>query len=372
MPCGRVAVVTEHVTVELGERRYPILIGANLLREPRSLLTHLGGRQACIVTNDTVAPLYLDVARTALQGAEIDVCVLPDGEAHKTLATYANVIDHLMRNRHSRATTLVALGGGVVGDIAGFAAATYQRGVGFLQVPTTLLAQVDSSVGGKTGVNHPAGKNMIGAFYQPRAVVIDTATLATLPEREYLAGVAEVIKYGVIRDRPFFEWLEQNADALRGRDASVLARVIKTSCAIKAAVVGADERESGERAILNFGHTFGHALEAVTGFGTVLHGEAVAIGMVMASDLSARLGRMPVTDARRVKQLIARVGLPTAAPSRLDSRALIEAMAMDKKSVDGNIRLVLANGLGAVDVVDGIERKLILATLERGDQLCDV
>jgi 3-dehydroquinate synthase len=361
--------VTERLTVDLGARSYPILIGANVLREPDVLTSHLAGRQACIVTNETIAPLYLNDVRATLANTHVDVCILPDGEAHKTLATYSRVIDHLMANRHGRTTTLVALGGGVIGDITGFAAATYQRGVGFVQVPTTLLAQVDSSVGGKTGVNHPAGKNMIGAFYQPRAVVIDTATLATLPEREYLAGVAEVIKYGIIRDRAFFEWLELNADALCKRDVDALARVIHTSCAIKARIVGADERESGERAILNFGHTFGHALEAVTGFSVMLHGEAVAIGMVMAADLSARLGRMSVDDARRVKRLIARTGLPTAPPA-LDSAALLDAMTMDKKSVDGRIRLVLADGIGMADVVDGVERALIVATLGRGERLC--
>jgi 3-dehydroquinate synthase len=364
--------VIEQLRVDLGERSYPILIGDGLLREPRRLVPFLGGRQACVVTNETVAPLFLDALRAgALSGVTLDVCVLPDGEGHKTLETYGRVIDHLMAHRHSRATTVVALGGGVVGDIAGFAAATYQRGVGFVQVPTTLLAQVDSSVGGKTGVNHPTGKNMVGAFYQPRCVLIDTATLSTLPPREFRAGIAEVVKYGIIRDRPFFEWLETHAESVAARDPWALVHVIRTSCATKASVVGADERESGERAILNFGHTFGHALEAVAGFGELLHGEAVAIGMVMAVDLSARLGRLPAVDARRVKGLLQRFGLPVRAPATLDTVATLDAMAMDKKAVDGELRLVLAGPLGRVEVVEGVARDLILRTLDGGDRLCD-
>ena len=360
----------DRLTVELGARSYPIVVGRGLLDDSRHFVPHLAGKQVCIVTNDTVAALYLDRLRATLKGLVVDACVLPDGEQHKTLATYERVVDHLMAHRHGRQTTVVALGGGVVGDIAGFAAATYQRGVAFIQVPTTLLAQVDSSVGGKTGVNHPTGKNMIGAFHQPRCVVIDTQTLATLPAREYRAGLAEVVKYGVIRDRTFFEWLERNVGALLAREAEPLVHVIRTSCSIKASVVGADERESGERAILNFGHTFGHALETTAGFGALLHGEAVAIGMVMAADLSAALGRVTHADALRIKRLIERLGLPVRAAIAVDAAAIADAMAMDKKAVAGNIRLVLVEAIGKVSLVDDVPRDLVVRTVQKDDRLC--
>ena len=363
--------MVERLTVELGERSYPIEIGRNLLCEPSRFARHVAGGRVCIVTNETVAAhRHLDALRAGLGNLAVDVCVLPDGEAHKTLATYAHVIDHLLQHRHGRSATLVALGGGVVGDIAGFAAATYQRGIALIQVPTTLLAQVDSSVGGKTGVNHPGGKNMIGAFHQPRLVVVDTDTLATLPRREFLAGLAEVIKYGVIVDAEFFDWLERHLDAVLMMEPHALSHAIHTCCAIKARVVGADERESDERAILNFGHTFGHAIEAVSGFGAVLHGEAVAMGMVMAADLAAHMGHWPFTDALRVKRLLERAGLPVSAPPELDPEQLLAAMAMDKKALEGSIRFVLPESLGRVTVTDHVDRAQVRATLLRGERLC--
>lgn len=365
------SLVNERLDVALGERSYPIFIGANLLDERGLLDAYVVGDQVMVVTNETVAPLYLDRVRELLTLRKVDVCIIPDGEQHKTLATYARVIDELMALRHNRTTTLVALGGGVVGDLTGFAAATYQRGVAFVQIPTTLLAQVDSSVGGKTGVNHPGGKNMIGAFYQPRCVVADTALLETLPRREFLAGVAEVVKYGAIRDREFFGWLEGNGAALVERRSDVLIHAIRVSCAIKADVVAADEREAGVRAILNFGHTFGHALEALTGYRRYLHGEAVAIGMAMASDLSARLGWLPWADARRVRDLLETCGLPARPPADIEGEALRRAMGMDKKVVDGRLRLVLIRSIGAAEATDAIDDTALRATLDAHDHLCD-
>ncbi|MCY4563240.1 MAG: 3-dehydroquinate synthase, partial [Gammaproteobacteria bacterium] len=285
--------------VELGVRSYPILIGAGLLGRAGILAPFLAGNQVMVVTNRTVAPLYLKALRSALGDVRADVFELDDGETFKTLENYSRIIDALLDRRHNRSTTVVALGGGVVGDIAGFAAATYQRGVRCIQVPTTLLAQVDSSVGGKTAVNHPLGKNMIGAFHQPGCVLADTDTLATLPEREYRAGLAEVLKYGIIWDESFFSWMETSASALLSRQTDAVAHAIRTSCATKAQVVAADERESGMRAILNFGHTFAHAIETLTGYGRLLHGEAVAIGMALAVDCSLRHGLFAERDAAR-------------------------------------------------------------------------
>lgn len=276
--------------VELGDRRYPLYIGPGLLGQAELLRPHIAGRQVLVVTNTTVAPLYLERTCAALQGLRYEAVILPDGERYKTLETLDAVFTALLEKRFDRHCTILALGGGVIGDLAGFAAACYQRGVDFIQVPTTLLAQVDSSVGGKTAVNHPLGKNMIGAFYQPRCVLADTETLNTLPDRELSAGLAEVIKYGLIRDRPFLEWLEANLDALLIRDAAALSEAIERSCRNKAEIVAADERETGERALLNLGHTFGHAIETGVGYGQWLHGEAVAAGTVLAADLSARLG----------------------------------------------------------------------------------
>jgi 3-dehydroquinate synthase len=357
--------MTARLVVDLGARSYPIVVGSGALREAAVFEPYLVGRRVCVVTNETIAPLHLDVLRNALSGSEVDVCVLPDGEQYKSLETYARVLDHLIEHRHDRTTTLLALGGGVVGDIAGFVAATYQRGVGLIQVPTTLLAQVDSSVGGKTAVNHPHGKNLIGAFHQPRLVVADLDTLATLPQREYLCGMAEIIKYGVIRDAEFFVWLEAHADALLARDPAALTHAIVTSCAIKAAVVAADEREDGIRAILNFGHTFGHAIESSSAY-EFHHGEAVAIGMVMASDLSKRLDWLAPTEAERIGELIERFGLPVALPGNLTAARLAEAMSIDKKVQDGRLRLVLARAIGEVLVTDQFDRSALRATLAAG------
>ncbi|MDE0064913.1 MAG: 3-dehydroquinate synthase [Gammaproteobacteria bacterium] len=349
--------------VALGERSYPVLIGAGLLRQAGVLAPYLAGNQAMVVTNRTVAPLYLDSLRAALGQVRADVFELDDGERFKTLESYSRIVDALLEQRHSRSTTLIALGGGVVGDIAGFVAATYQRGVRFVQVPTTLLAQVDSSVGGKTAVNHPLGKNMIGAFHQPGCVLADTDTLATLPEREYRAGLAEVLKYGVIRDEPFFAWMESGAAGLLRRDPDALAHAIETSCAIKARVVAADERESGLRAILNFGHTFAHAIETLTDYKRLLHGEAVAIGMALAADCSVRHGMIGERDASRVLAVIRALGLPVEVPAGIGASAMLDAMAVDKKAVDGRIRLVLARTIGEASVVQTIERGALLATL---------
>ena len=362
--------MTTQLSVDLGARSYPIVVGTGLLNDAGRFAPFIVGRQVCIVTNETIAPLYLDRLKTTLAEYRVDACVLPDGEEHKTLETYARVMDHLMSHRHNRSTTLIALGGGVVGDITGFAAATYQRGVALIQIPTTLLALVDSSVGGKTAVNHPHGKNMIGAFYQPRLVLADLDTLASLPQREYLAGIAEVVKYGVIRDAKFFAWLEENVAALLARDATALDHAVITSCSIKADVVAGDEREEGARAILNFGHTFGHAIETLTRY-EYLHGESVAIGMVMAADLSVRIGLLSRADARRIKTLIASFGLPVAPPRNLTAAAMRTSMGMDKKVVDGRLRLVLTRSLGDALVTDQFDVAAFDATLMAHGKLCE-
>ena len=335
------------VNVALGERSYAIHIGQGLLASLPSLLADLAISRIALVTNSTLAPLFLDTVQTALAGAGVRVVpiVLPDGEAHKTLATWSSVLDQMLAARLDRKSAVVALGGGVIGDIAGFAAATFQRGIALIQIPTTLLSQVDSSVGGKTGVNHPLGKNMIGAFYQPRLVVIDTGTLSTLPERELRAGLAEVIKYGLIGDAPFFDWLEINMPLLLARDPGALAHAIEVSCRHKAGVVARDETEQGERALLNLGHTFGHAIETGLGYGEWLHGEAVAAGSVLAARLSSRLGWLGSKDEERIVRLFNAAGLPTVAPSFGAGRYL-ELMAHDKKTVAGNLRLILLRGIG--------------------------
>lgn len=359
------------VEVALGERSYPIHLGYGLLRQPELLRGCVRGRQVAIISNDVVAPLYLQPVRDALEADhQVDVFLMADGEQHKNLDTYARLMDFLLEHRHNRTTTLLALGGGVVGDLTGFAAATFQRGVDFVQIPTTLLAQVDSSVGGKTAVNHPRGKNMIGAFYQPRCVIADAAVLETLPDREYRAGLAEVLKYGVIRDADFFARLEDGADALRERRAGALVDVVRRSCEIKADVVAADERESGIRAILNFGHTFGHAIETLTGYRRFLHGEAVAIGMVMAADLSWRQGLLPGEDARRIRAALAALGLPVT-PPLLAAEAMLAAMGMDKKVLDGRLRLVLATALGSAVVTEDVDPAALSRTLTAGEGLCD-
>lgn len=332
------------------------------------MLPLIRGKRVAIVTNTTVAPLYLAAVRRTLHDHEPVEIVLPDGEEHKSLSVLDRVYDVLLRERCDRRTTIIALGGGVIGDIAGFAAATYQRGVPFIQAPTTLLAMVDSSVGGKTGVNHPLGKNMIGAFYQPRGVVIDTDTLKTLPDRELSAGLAEVIKYGLIRDPAFFVWLEANLDALLRRNSDAMAYAIQRSCENKAEVVAADERESGVRATLNLGHTFGHAIETGMGYGSWLHGEAVAAGIVMATDLSRRMGWLTEADVLRVERLLTRARLPVRAPASLSQERFLELMAVDKKVQDGQLRLVLLKAIGEAIVTAEFAPAELQATLQFGRQ----
>lgn len=350
--------------VELGDRRYPLYIGSGLLGQAALLRPHIAGRQVLVVSNTTVAPLYLERTCAALQGLRYEAVILPDGERYKTLDTLGAVFTALLEKRFDRHCTILALGGGVIGDLAGFAAACYQRGVDFIQVPTTLLAQVDSSVGGKTAVNHPLGKNMIGAFYQPRCVLADTETLNTLPDRELSAGLAEVIKYGLIRDRPFLEWLEANLDALLIRDAAALSEAIERSCRNKAEIVAADERETGERALLNLGHTFGHAIETGVGYGQWLHGEAVAAGTVLAADLSARLGWLNRAQVERVRTLLARAHLPLDPPPRLTTDDFLRLMAVDKKVQDGRLRLILLRELGQGVIASDVDAQRLRETLD--------
>jgi 3-dehydroquinate synthase len=349
--------------VDVGHSRYPISIGAGLIANRELLDARIGARDLLIVTNTTVAHLYLEKLMGGLAGRRVAECILPDGEQHKTLQTAGWVFDALVGNKMNRDATVLALGGGVVGDIAGFAAACYQRGIGYAQLPTTLLAQVDSSVGGKTGVNHSGGKNLIGAFYQPLCVITDTDTLATLPDRELRAGLAEVIKYGCVWDPLLFDWLDQNMDKLLARDADALTYAIARSCEIKATVVAKDEREHNLRAILNFGHTFGHAVEAATAYETYLHGEAVGLGMLIAADLSHRLGLIDAAVAQRVRDILARTGLPTEAPQIGAARAL-ELMQMDKKVLAGTVRLVLLDRLGRAIVTGDYPPAALDATLE--------
>jgi 3-dehydroquinate synthase len=351
------------LTVDLGERSYPIHIGQDLLDDPALLRPHIHGRQVMVVSNETIAPLYLDRLLALLTEYDVTTVILPDGEQFKNLDTLNTIYTALLEHRMNRGCTLLALGGGVVGDITGFAAASYQRGVAFLQVPTTLLAQVDSSVGGKTGVNHALGKNMIGAFHQPGCVLIDTNTLDTLDDRQLSAGLAEVIKYGLIHDAEFFSWLEQNMAALRSRDKQALAYAIERSCAIKAEIVAADERESGKRALLNLGHTFGHAIETGTGYGNWLHGEAVGAGMIMAADLSLRHGWLTQADVERSKRLITLAGLPTAPPAEMSAQQFIDLMAVDKKAVDSGLRLVLLKSIGHAVVTADYRPDLLATTL---------
>ena len=333
------------LTVELADRSYPINIGAGLLRQQSLLQAAVPARDILLVSNTTVAPLYANAVRQGLSDRRIVEVILPDGEQHKTLANAGRVFDVLIANRFGRDALVLALGGGVVGDLAGFVAACYQRGIDFVQAPTTLLAQVDSSVGGKTAVNHPGGKNLIGAFHQPREVFADTDVLATLPERELSCGLAEIIKYGLLADGAFFAWLEANMDALRRRDPQALVHAIHRSCQIKAQIVGRDEREQGERALLNLGHTFGHAIEAATGYVEWLHGEAVGVGLLLAASMSQRLGALAGSDVARVAALLERAGLRTAAP-RIGATTAAEFMRIDKKVQGGRVRLVLLARLG--------------------------
>jgi 3-dehydroquinate synthase len=332
--------------IDLGERSYPILIGPGLLEQREVLAGAVTAANVLIVTNDTVAPLYLDRLQHGLTAKRVAVVSLPDGEEYKTLGTLGTIFDSLVDQRMNRDACVVALGGGVVGDMAGFAAACYQRGIDYVQVPTTLLAQVDSSVGGKTGVNHPGGKNLIGAFHQPRAVISDTTTLQTLPVRELRAGLAEVVKYGLIDDAGFFEWLEAEVDALLALQPAAIAHAIRRSCEIKARIVAADEREHGQRALLNLGHTFGHAIETAAGYGEWLHGEAVATGTLLAAQLSQRLGWLSAADTQRLSDLYGRIGLPLIAPP-IGARRAHELMGMDKKVAAGRIRLVLLRSIGS-------------------------
>ena len=335
------------LNLDLAERSYPIVVGAGALARADLIAGALTQPRAVIVSNETVAPLHLAKLKAPLTAAGIDTLdvILPDGEEYKDWPTLNRIFDALLANRCERSTTLIALGGGVIGDITGFAAACYQRGVPFIQVPTTLLAQVDSSVGGKTAINHPLGKNMIGAFHQPKLVLADTDTLATLPLREFRSGLAEVIKYGLIRDAAFLAWLEANADALLARDPAALAEAIIRSCRNKAEVVAADERESGERALLNLGHTFGHAIETGCGYGVWLHGEAIAVGTLMAAELSQRLGWIDAATVERIEALFVRCGLPVQGPA-LSVERYLELMAHDKKVQDGKLRLVLLRSAG--------------------------
>jgi shikimate kinase/3-dehydroquinate synthase len=349
--------------VELGERSYPITIGHDLLSNPALLTRHVAGKRVAVVTNDKVGPLYLPRVRKLLEdaGKQVTEIVLPDGEEQKTWASLMKVFDVLLAEKCDRKTTLVALGGGVIGDLTGFAAASYMRGVPFVQIPTTLLSQVDSSVGGKTGINHPLGKNMIGAFYQPQAVIADTATLHTLPPRELAAGLAEVIKHGAIIDAPFFDWIEANIGKLVAKDNAALAYSIQRSCEIKADVVRQDEREGGLRAILNFGHTFGHALENGLGYGQWLHGEAVGCGMVMAADLSHRLGYIDTVSKDRLTALVKAAGLPVTAPD-LGTQRWLELMEVDKKNEGGAIKFILIKPLGQ-PLITNVPQELLLQTL---------
>ena len=351
------------VEVDLGQRSYPIQIGAGLLARA-DIAAHIHGQRALIITNTTIEPLLADTLKARLSAKSVEVLVLPDGEKYKTMASLALIYDHLIGHGHDRKTTLIALGGGVIGDITGFAAATYQRGVNFIQVPTTLLAQVDSSVGGKTAVNHPLGKNMIGAFYQPQAVFIDTDYLATLPAREFAAGMAEVVKYGAIVDGEFFRWLEDNSAALLARHPAALSRAIELSCRAKAAVVSSDETEQGRRAILNFGHTFGHAIETWQNYVGLLHGEAVAVGMLMAARLSALRGWLDGAEVARLQTLLEALQLPVAVPAGMSAADFAQLMLRDKKVLDGQLRLVLLDSLGEAMVVADTPPSLLMQAIE--------
>lgn len=349
--------------VDLADRSYPIFIGEGLLDNSDLLLPYIKGESVLVVTNTTVAPLYLEKLTQHLSGLKCSVIQLPDGEEYKNLETLNDIYTHLLEHRLDRNTTLIALGGGVVGDITGYAAASYQRGVNFIQIPTTVLSQVDSSVGGKTAVNHPLGKNMIGAFHQPQCVIADISTLNTLPRRELSAGIAEVIKYGILGDAEFFAWLEENIEALIRLDADKLIYAIQRSCQNKADIVAQDERESGQRALLNLGHTYGHAIETKMGYGEWLHGEAVAAGIVMAAELSKACGWISSDDLQRITQLIQRGGLPVAPPENMTADDFIINMSRDKKVLDGVLRLVLIKSIGQAIITSDYPKDKLLACL---------
>ncbi len=354
------------LTVDLGDRSYPIFVGADLIDDERYLVPYLSGGAALIVSNETVAPLYLQRVLGTLKGIRTSQVILRDGEQYKSLDTVNEIFTHLLENRFDRQSTLIALGGGVVGDITGFAAACYQRGINFIQIPTTLLAQVDSSVGGKTGVNHKLGKNMIGAFYQPSCVVADTETLKTLDDRQLSAGVAEVIKYGLIGDLEFFIWIENHIESIFKRDTDALTVAIERSCRNKADIVAADEKESGIRALLNLGHTFGHAIETAMGYGNWLHGEAVAAGTCMAARMSQSMGWLDLADVERIVDIFRRARLPTMPPDEIAPKQLLELMSVDKKVMDGVLRLVLLKKVGEAIVTDEFDSQ-VLESCVRGE-----
>lgn len=358
---------TQTVNVDLGARHYPIHIGRGLLNDGALLTPHITGKQVMIVTNTTIAPLYLSSIKKILTNYQVSEVVLPDGEQYKNLTTLNLIFDALLSEKHNRTTTLIALGGGVIGDMTGFAASCYQRGVNFIQIPTTLLSQVDSSVGGKTGVNHPLGKNMIGAFYQPQCVIIDIDTLKTLPAREFSAGLAEVIKYGLIQDADFFHYLETHINQLMVRDTNTIIHAIKRSCEIKAEIVGQDEKEGGIRAILNLGHTFGHAIETAQGYGQWLHGEAVSAGMIMAVYLSHLNGDISKDILSRTYQLLGKAKLPTQPPQDMTEAQWMNLMSVDKKVMDGKLRLVLIRQLGDAHVTTNFDKAALVKTLTTKD-----
>ncbi|MDD5392133.1 MAG: 3-dehydroquinate synthase [Thiothrix sp.] len=353
------------LNLDLGERSYPIHIGQGLLQQAELVTPHIKGKSAVVVSNTTVAPLYLAATERLLDGLKHSAAILPDGEEYKNLDVLNQIYTHLLEQRADRKTTLIALGGGVVGDMTGYAAASYQRGINFIQIPTTLLAMVDSSVGGKTGVNHPLGKNMIGAFHQPQCVLIDTDSLNTLADRELSAGIAEVVKYGLIRDPAFLQWLDANMDKLLARDPEALTYAIFRSCEHKAEVVAADERESGQRALLNLGHTFGHAIEAAMGYGNWLHGEAVATGMVMAAELSQQMGWLSADDVAYTRHILQRAKLPVDPPAQMTGEDFMRYMSVDKKVLDGTLRLVLMKSLGASIVTADFDTAALKRVLSR-------
>ncbi len=356
--------LTTTLNVELGERSYPIYIGQNIANDPTLLNRHINGKKVLVVSDDNVAPHYLNQLIESLPDYECRSVVLPAGEAHKNLDAVSTIYDELMQSRFDRNCTVIALGGGVIGDITGFAAASYQRGVAFLQIPTTLLSQVDSSVGGKTGVNHPLGKNMIGAFHQPVCVIADMDSLDSLPQRELKAGLAEVIKYGLIDDHPFFQWLEQNIPALLALDKPALGKAVEKSCQRKALIVAADERESGQRALLNLGHTFGHAIETSQGYGNWLHGEAIAAGMCLAASCSADQGYCDAATVEVVRHIFAKVGLPVEPPQQMSAEQCLELMSRDKKVRDNNLTLVLLRGIGQAFLCNDFDQQKLKNTLD--------
>lgn len=345
--------------LDLGTRSYPIYIDSDLFNNSDLFSSHIRNKRVCIVTNTIVAPLYLAKIKEKLINFDVDEIILPDGEAEKSLANFERIMSHLLANEHGRDTTLIALGGGVIGDITGFAAASYQRGIDFIQVPTTLLSQVDSSVGGKTAVNHPLGKNMIGAFYQPKAVIIDIESLATLPEREFNAGMAEVIKYGILGDYDFFVWLEENIASIKAGDKDILSQMIEKCCQCKADIVASDETEAGVRALLNLGHTFGHAIEAEQGYGNWLHGEAVATGMVLAAKLAVTMNLLEASELCRIESLIKVFDLPLIAPKTMGLDDFVRHMRRDKKNIGGKLRFIVPTAIGQSEIRDDVTVEML-------------